>query len=66
MTALATLLRKTKPPRVGPVVAVALELGILGVFAVDRSVVGLLLCAGYAWFSATWSLFAGAFDGERS
>jgi hypothetical protein len=56
---------KRKPPRIGPVIAVALELAILGTFAVQRSVGGLLLCAAYAWFSATWAMFAGAFDGGR-
>lgn len=27
------------------------------------SVIGLLLCAGYAWFSATWAAFSAARDG---
>ena len=46
-----------KPPRLGHIIAVLLELSIVATFTVHHSVVGLLLCAGYAWFSATWALF---------
>jgi hypothetical protein len=49
--------RKPPPsPRPGMFVAVALELGLVMVLAYEHSVVGLLLCAAYSWFSATWAL----------
>jgi hypothetical protein len=42
------------------IVAVALELGILTCIAKglpsNASIVGLILCIPYAWFSATWSV----------
>jgi hypothetical protein len=44
------------PPTVQHVVAVCLELGVFATFACERSIVGLVLCAAYFWFSATWSL----------
>ncbi len=47
-----------KPPRPGHLLAAALEISIGVTLTVHHSVVGLLLCGGYAWFSATWSLFA--------
>lgn len=43
-----------KPPHLGLVVAVMLELAMVADFAAHRSWFGLLLCAAYAWFSATW------------
>ena len=44
-----------KPPPLGPVIAVALELGMLSVFIMNRSIGGMVLWAGYFWFSATCS-----------
>jgi hypothetical protein len=49
-----------KPPRLGLIVAVMLEISVVATFTVHHSVVGLLLCAAYAWFSATWALFQGS------
>jgi hypothetical protein len=46
-----------KPPRLSHLIAVILELCIVATLVAHRSVMGLLLCAGYAWFSATWALF---------
>jgi hypothetical protein len=51
-----------RPPRLGPYVAVVLEISMVGVFAYHHSVAGLLLAAGYAWFSATWAMFTGYFS----
>lgn len=42
------------PPNATFLLAIALELGIVGDLIVNRSVFGLLLCVAYAWFSATW------------
>lgn len=53
-----------EPPPYGAYFAVALELGILATFALERSIAGLVLCCGYAWFSATWQALAGGFDGK--
>lgn len=60
MTALADdVVRKPPPPRrIGGYIAVGLELAILGTFTVQHSVLGVSLCLGYGWFSATWSLIA--------
>lgn len=44
-----------KPPSIGAYVAVLLELSMLGVFAYEKSVMGLVLWFGYLRFSATWS-----------
>jgi hypothetical protein len=57
--------REPRPPRIGPLIAVALELGMVSVFIFDRAWVGLALALGYAWFSATWALLAGVFDRDR-
>lgn len=46
-----------KPPNPRLVVAVCLELGIVGTLVAHHSVLGLVLCVAYAWFSATWSFF---------
>lgn len=63
MTALADDKPKVpKPPRLSLLLAIALELAIVVTFATERSIVGLLLCAAYAWFSATWSAFIGFLD----
>lgn len=51
-----------RPPRLGPYVAVVLEVSMVGVFAYHHSIAGLLLAVGYVWFSATWSMFAGHFS----
>ncbi len=48
-----------EPPGLGMIVAVCLELCIVATFTVNHSIAGLLLCAAYAWFSATWSFLAG-------
>lgn len=61
----AELERRPRPPRIGPLIAVALELGMLGTFCVDRSIVGIVLWFSYAWFSATWQLLAGGFDRDE-
>ena len=39
--------------------AVALELSIVVTFVAERSVIGLLLCVAYAYFSATWAMLFG-------
>lgn len=49
--------RTPEPPRPAHYVAVALELSMVVVFAANRSVTGLVLCAAYLWFSATLALF---------
>ena len=56
----ATREKEPKPPRIAPLIAVALELAMLGTFAVDRSIVGLLLALAYSYFSATWAMLAGS------
>lgn len=56
-------LHEPKPPRIGGYIAVLLEISIVAVLAAEHSVIGLLLCAGYAWFSATWALFANLLRG---
>lgn len=48
-----------EPPSFSFFLAVLLELGIVATFAAQRSLVGLLLCACYAWFSACWAFAAG-------
>lgn len=53
------VLRKPAPPprwRWSAFLAMALETAIVITFFAHGSIFGLLLCAGYAWFSATWSL----------
>lgn len=51
-------LRKTpEPPRLSHVVAVVLELAIVATLAAHHSVVGLVLCVCYLWFSATLAFF---------
>lgn len=47
-----------EPPDFGMLIAVLLELSIVATFVANRSVLGLVLCAGYVWFSATWAFFA--------
>jgi hypothetical protein len=54
-----------EPPRIGPMIAVALELAMLSVFAVEKSWVGLLLWIGYFYFSATWHMLIGRFDADE-
>ena len=44
-----------KPPSVPHMLAVALELAIVGTFIANRSIIGLALCFAYVWFSATWA-----------
>lgn len=51
-----------KPPSLPHSTACALELGMVATFIAHRSIVGLLLCVAYAWFSATWAMFRG-YDG---
>lgn len=46
-----------KAPRPLHVVACLLEIAIVAAFFSERSIVGLVLCLGYSWFSATWALF---------
>jgi len=48
-----------KPPSKGMLIAATLECCMLATFAYNRSVVGVVLWAAYAWFSATWALFSG-------
>jgi len=50
--------RTPKPPRLSHIVAVILELSIVATLTAHHSYVGLGLCGAYAWFSATWALFA--------
>ncbi len=45
-----------KPPNWRYILAALLELGMVATFSVHRSIVGLLLCSAYAWYSATWAL----------
>jgi hypothetical protein len=47
-----------KPPAPSHIVAVLLEWSIVAVLASHHSVTGLVLAFFYAWFSATWALFA--------
>jgi hypothetical protein len=47
---------KPKPPRLSHLLACAIEAGVVATFIAHRSIVGLLLCVGYAWFSATCAL----------
>jgi len=57
---------KPEPPGPGMYVAVLLELCIAATLAANRSVLGMLLAALYAPWSATWSLFARIFrDDDR-
>lgn len=46
-------LQPPKGPRLGMMIAVALELSITVTFASLKSWFGLLLCVAYLWFSAT-------------
>lgn len=48
-----------KPPTFSHWLAATLELGIVSVLIYHRSLAGLVLVAGYAWFSASWALFGG-------
>lgn len=58
MTELTQEHRKTpKPPSLLHVVACLLELAIVATFFGEQSIVGLALCVGYSFFSATWALF---------
>lgn len=45
-----------KPPSLPHLLACAIEAGIVAAFIAHGSIVGCLLCASYAWFSATWAL----------
>lgn len=45
-----------KLPNIPTLIAVLLELSIVFMFTVHHSVVGLLLCLAYFWFSATRAL----------
>ena len=45
--------RVPEPPRLGPAVAVTLELSMLGTFISHGSIVGMLLWTAYFWFSAS-------------
>jgi hypothetical protein len=45
-----------KPPRVSHVIAVLIELTLLADILAHRDGLGMGLCLGYAWFSATWAL----------
>lgn len=57
MTELAEEQRKgRKPPSWPFLMACGLEAGIVAAFIANRSIVGLLCCIGYAYFSATWAL----------
>lgn len=47
--------REPRPPSFQHVLAVALELGIVAVLAAHHAWEGLVLAAGYAYFSATWA-----------
>lgn len=59
MTSLADRLRRIpKPPRLGLIIAVCLELSIFATFIANRSKVGLLLCIAYFYFSACRSFFS--------
>lgn len=55
------------PMRLGMRIAMCLELALVTVMLLSlphwSSVIGLLICAGYAWFSATWAAFSAARDG---
>lgn len=59
MTAIAEAEKhpQKEPPGFGMVVAVLLELGIFTTFVTCRSVVGMLLCVAYVWFSASLCFF---------
>jgi len=58
MTTLVEERRKTpEPPRLSHVLACMLEMAIAATLIANRSIVGLLLCVGYLYFSATWALF---------
>lgn len=55
-------LRRTTPPkgpRLSAWVAVSIECAIACTFFAHGSLLGLLLCAAYGWFSATWAVLAG-------
>lgn len=56
--------RKSKKPPIGMVIAVALEVALLGTLAFERSILGLVLCAAYSYFSASWSAFGRVFDSD--
>jgi hypothetical protein len=45
-----------KPPNRLHLLACALEAAIVAAFIGHRSILGLLLCLAYGWFSATWAL----------
>jgi len=46
------------------IVAVCLELAIATTLVVHRSIVGVLLCLAYAWFSATWAFFKDSWNDD--
>jgi len=46
-----------QPPRIGIILASLLELGIVATLIAHRSILGVVLCVSYAWFSATLALF---------
>ena len=59
MTTLAGDRPHEPPPPLSPrfILAMVLEAGIVATFTAHHSILGLALCAGYAWFSATWEFF---------
>jgi hypothetical protein len=50
-----------KGPSWSHLLAVALEVAILAELVRQHSIVGVMLCVAYAWYSATWAAFAGLF-----
>jgi len=55
-------LRRTTPPkgpRLSAWLAMAIEWGIVFTFFANGSLLGLVLCGAYAWFSASWAILSG-------
>ena len=48
--------KERKPPELRVWIAVSLEIAIAATFISNESVVGLVFCILYLWFSATWAV----------
>lgn len=57
-------LNKPKLPKFSFILAVAIELAIALTFIYERSILGVVLCIAYFWFSATLAMIRGAIHDE--
>lgn len=57
--------RNPRPPKIDVAawVALSLEMGMFGTFIYEKSVLGLVLFAGYLYFSATWAVIKATIEG---